>query len=586
MRCASPKPFRWSKYLMSRAIVKLNKIFGAMVLLCFGQNILAVEEIRLELKNKALVSLGKDACESTENVKIILGQNIIKDHDDFRAYVKAGDKKDPKINTCPETISDSTSDVETFTKNSASVPLIFLMGGKKRSACNSEEGSAGVRLLCIYPETSGSTKLVGFAYFSYDTTQAKIEGIEGEIAANNEIAFEIKYDAGPSNRVKQAWICYGEYDKAKNIEDTSKGECPEGFTSEYHNLPNILLTGLKNKKEYQIKVKLVDPGDSSQTWFKPFKLTPEPIALALPNYNGHGGDLMYSCQTSSPSSSVVLFLAFIVLMALSRIRKKALKSSLLVLPFLCMLPAKNTRADFGQISFGILGSPYRPDLDSEKTSSGENIYPFYKNFFRKDTNQEQGRLNPLMGLEVNMHLWDGFGSLQAGLGMAYTYVPGMGLAVDDNDKPLPDKPQENYKLGLHIYRLSPQITYIFNPYVRYFPIAPYVRGALIVNGYSFQDRGHSAKTVTTPGDINVKAHGIRFGYEGAFGLMLNLNFLEPSSVRSARASGFFDSVYLKAELSYTKINSFGKPGFNFSPKDIMGTSLPLMWTFGLVFDLP
>jgi len=64
-----------------------------------------------------------------------------------------------------------------------------------------------------------------------------------------------------------------------------------------------------------------------------------------------------------------------------------------------------------------------------------------------------------------------------------------------------------------------------------------------------------------------------------------LDFLQPGAVRSARSGGYFDHVYLKSELSITKIDGFGTKGFQFSAQDVMGTALPLMWTFGLVFEL-
>lgn len=587
MQYASPKPFRWSKFLMSKAIATPNRICGALILLCLSQNISAAsaaEPVALLLDGKPLPPLGKGACKSQEKVTISLNEKILKDHDDFRAHVVNGDKNDSKKIPCPDSISDSTK-VETFTKNSASVPMQFLIGGDKSTPCTGD-GSAGEKFLCIYPETSGATKLIAYARVPYDTQQAKIEDITEIVAANGEIEFKVEMKA--ASRVKEALICFGEYINEKTKEDLMKGDCPKPFTPLTKDVTKkIIIDGLTNRKAYIFKVKLIDPGDNTQAWSEPKIETPIPIALPLSTYDGEGGELMYSCQSSPSSGSLLFFITGALLLILSRRRKGALmKSSLLVLPLLCLLPAKHSHADLGQVNVGLLGSMYRPDLDSERTSSGDTIFPFYKCFFRKDIQQEEGPINPLMGVEVDVHLWDGFGSLQAGLGLGYTYASGKGLEVDDRDQPMCDKPIENYNLKLHIYQLRPQLTYIFDPYVDYFPLVPYVRGAFIVNGYSFQDRDHSAKEVITPSGKTIKANGFRFGYQGALGLMLRLDFLEPSAVRTARGSGFFNHVYLKGELSYTKIDTFGKPGFQFSPKDIMGSSLPLMWTFGLVFELP
>jgi hypothetical protein len=227
---------------------------------------------------------------------------------------------------------------------------------------------------------------------------------------------------------------------------------------------------------------------------------------------------------------------------------------------------------------------YRPALDSEKLSSGESIFPFYKNFFRRKTADKEGPINPLMGLEFDWHLWDDFGSLQLGVGLGYTFITGHALELDANNQPDDKKPISHAKVALHMYQIRPQLTYIFNPYVDYVPLVPYARAALIAHGYSFLELGKNVSETNADGKV-IKPNGIRFGYQAALGLMLRLDFLDRGAVRSARSGGLFDHIYLKSELSFTKIDGFGTKGFQFSPKDVMGTGLPLMWTFGLVFEL-
>ncbi|HXW60487.1 MAG TPA: hypothetical protein VEK06_03015, partial [Myxococcota bacterium] len=180
---------------------------------------------------------------------------------------------------------------------------------------------------------------------------------------------------------------------------------------------------------------------------------------------------------------------------------------------------------------------------------------------------------------------DAFGSLQLGLGVGYTFVRGKGLAYDANNAPDPNNPLSEAPLSLHLYQLRPQLTYLFDPFAHIVPFVPYVRGAFVAQGYSFRSGGHQEPAVSHEGVLQ-KANGFRFGWLAAAGLMLRLDFLEPSAVRSARGAGFFNHVALKAELAYIKIDSFGRPGFIFSPKDVMGSKWPLMWTFGLVFELP
>lgn len=272
-----------------------------------------------------------------------------------------------------------------------------------------------------------------------------------------------------------------------------------------------------------------------------------------------------------------MVLALALCLRLRRFGKFSLSPVVLALVFL--IPAEESHAHFGQVNIGFLGSMYRPDLDNEKLSDGSTVFPFYKGFFRKKTSDEDGPITPLMGLEVDMHLFDGFGSLQLGLGLGYTFVNGFAMGMDSAEKPDVDK-ATTVKTSLHMYQLRPQLTYLFDYFQDYVPLVPYVRAAAIMHGYSFRNE------IETDDVLKHDANGFRFGYQGAAGLMLMLNFLEPGAMRTAKGSGFFNNVYLKGELSYTKIDTFGKDGFQFSPKDIMGTGMPLLWTFGLGFELP
>ena len=114
------------------------------------------------------------------------------------------------------------------------------------------------------------------------------------------------------------------------------------------------------------------------------------------------------------------------------------------------------------------------------------------------------------------------------------------------------------------------------------PIAPYLRAAVIGNVYMFTLNGKLDSSGV--GKENNPA-GLRLGYEFAAGLLFLLDILEPQTAQSARFSGDYQHTYLKAEISYTNINGFSKPGMNFSPKGILGLNWPLMLTFGLVIEV-
>ena len=507
----------------------------------------------------------QSACSDTD-IKIILPQ-LDTIYSNFKAKIEPADKKDPKKDTCPKQIGKSEGFAFAKDKLVRKQTDFF---DPTHQACQ-KSGDQGAKFLCIYETDTSDRKLVAKTYFTFDTRVAQITGFSDVVSANGKISFRVLTE-GPV--VENMEVCYG-------TGPSKDDECPNTWTKFTQKLKDgVKLTDLDRHTAWTVKVSLVDSGDGEK-WvaYNKGTLTPATIATPLGIYDGEGGELMYSCQAAPHKGDFLLLLCVLVCLFLARHKAKK-QSFLLVLPILFfMLPADKSHAELGDLSFSILGSMYRPDLDSEATKSG---FEFYKCFFRRDPSDSEGPITPLVGFDLNMHIWDGF---YVGLGLGYAYVPGHGLNTDKKDRPLCDSPGD-YKVSLHMYQIRPQLTYAMNHFVDYFPLFPYVRGALIGQGYYFNDGEAAPKSgnVNSEGKV-IGNGGFRFGWSAAVGLMLRLDFLEPSSVRSARGEGLFDHIYLMSELAYQKVDSFGKPGFNFSPKDVMGTGLPLMWTFGLSFDL-
>lgn len=567
-----------------RSIPLVLSIF-LMVLTVASGLLAAVDKATLKIKGETIDTLGRKACDenSTEQVEVVLPNSALKGTSgDFRALfspVKQSDKSKTD-SLCDEKITDSASLTEEFTKGKPKIPLNKFL---KRAQCESD-AEPGKRVLCIYDENKA---LVSYAIFNYDTTIAKIEGITERSAVNGEVSFKVK-TSGTSGSFKIR-VCYGKDDEdAKKIKDAPS--CTENndiFKRRIYRSTNIVVPNLDNGARYGFRVMLIDSKDGDSKWFEPFYETPEPVSFPLNGYNGAGGDLSWGCQHTN-SGSMGFFITAVLMMMLVRMRTNFLsKKSWTLIVVVSTIPlsyAPESHAEFGQMNVGILGAMYRPDLDNESTA-GNTIFPFYKCYFRKKTSDPNGPINPLMGVEIDWHLWDNFGSLQLGFGTSYTFTTGRALKLDANNQPDCDAPVDNTSVSLHMYQLRPQLTYVFNPFAEYFPFVPYVRGALIGHGYMFFSNGKN-ESLTAAHGSSMKPNGFRFGYQAAVGMMLMLDFLEPSAVRSARGEGLFEHVYLKGELSYTQIDTFGRPGLNFSSKDVMGTTWPLMWTFGLVFELP
>lgn len=530
--------------------------------------------VGLKIKGVSRTEIGRSSCGKKEKTaELVLPKTITDAHDDLRIVRMTADKTKPKESNCPKTITDNRDKTELITDINNPV---FTEGFLLSDGQCSKKAKPGSNILCIYPDTTGSTELVGEVRYTYETTVASISSVKDEGAANGRIEFTVE----TTGKVETVETCYSENTAGKNVETAFKAdgfECKKPFTSHKASPPRIKISGLKDDVEYVLMVRPLEQGGTPGEWSKIFKLTPIPVEFPLGSYDGDGGDITWSCQTSSSSSFLILIGTVALLLGLRRRRLAQFSLAPMLLAAFVLIPAQKSEAYLGQVNIGLLGSMYRPDLDSEKNGT---IFPIYKSYFRQSTSDADGPINPLLGFEVDVHLLDGFGSLQLGMGLGYTYATGFGLGLDANKRPDPNKPQSTITTTLHMYQLRPQLTYMFDYVKEYFPFVPYVRGALIAHGYSFTNSMEANKT------FSHDPHGLRFGYQAAAGLMLMLDFLEPGSVRSARGSSTIEHVYLKGELSYTQIDTFGSKGFQFSPKDVMGSSLPLMWTFGLVFELP
>ncbi len=548
----------------------------------------AAEEVWLTLNGKKLEVVGRKACDdTTSKVDLVLTTNLkLKNDFDvlYKKIERVADATKAKAEThnCPASRPSGEKMQGSFNKSSPTLMLDRLIKASGSQACQ-PDGASERRVICIYEGGGGSTDLLAYAFYSIETSVAKITSIGDRTAVNGEVSFDVNV-TGQRAGALRVETCFGK--TADGNIDADEKECPTNFKIHYTDSTNVKITGLE-PVEYSFKVRLNDEKDGPTPWFKPsFNETPIPVAFPFSQYNGNGGELQFNCQQTHSPGGMLLLLTTLVGLLLLRVREKLtgpLVRALLVIA-LFIVP-QDVRAHFGQINFGLLGSMYRPNLDSEVLADGAKVFPFYKCFYRKKTSDKEGPILPLLGGEVNMHLFDGFGSLQLGLGLGYTFVNGHAVKIDAAGNIDCDAIVSNAESTLHLYQVRPQLTYVLDYFADWFPLIPYIRGAMIGQGYIFRN-GSSQPPNVTLGDHTTKPNGFRLGYNGAVGLKFMLDFLEPSAMTSARGQGYLDHVYLKAELAYTKIDTFGRRGFQFSPKDVMGTSLPLMWTFGLEFELP
>lgn len=528
----------------------------------------------IKIGNKTMSTVGRSACGATDKAEVVLPNSVTSAYSNFVAVKTWGAKGKEPPSCQPNPTIAPGSDTQTFTKGDPTFEQSHLL---PPNACiKGSTGDRGKIRYCFYAVNGPTHELVAETVYSYNSETVKLDKI-GEITVIDPETVRFSVTFSGESSTAEAEVCFGK--TSDGDIDADKQRCPDNFKLEKHGLPEITLTGLEKRAEYAIKVRLVDGGDIGD-WTPSEKVEVVMTLGPLAVYDGHGGDFEYSlCNHFSPSTYGWLGLLLMMLSPLFRRRRTFFRTLFLPVVFLsATLVPSSIKAESGDLNVGILGSPYRPDLDNETAKGGASVFPFYRTIFKN-------KVTPFMGAEFDWNLFNGPISMQLGFGLGYTFAKGFGLkesasgAIDLNNR------SKTSNISLHMYQLRPQVTLLFDGLKDYFPIFPYIRGALVGHGFSFRENGKAAKKTTTNG-IAHHPNGFRFGFQTGIGLMMMLDFLDPSAVGSARAGKLFHHVYLKSELAYSQITTFGRPGYNFSSKDIMGTSYPLLWTFGLVFEIP
>jgi hypothetical protein len=342
--------------------------------------------------------------------------------------------------------------------------------------------------------------------------------------------------------------------------------------------------GLKNDITYEFRVRAVDNSENASEWSLPASAMPRPQLGVLDLYDGTPNPLSCSCQGLQPADAFFLF-GFLALFLWRRPRsargkggplRASLGATLLLATGALVVGGAPAAAWPGQVSVGAQAGPYQPAIDDE-TRNGESIFPIYDCFFDSQT-------LPMVGLDADVHLFDRFGSLRLGMGLAMAQATGQAQRVGGAEAGCNDP--SSGSVALSMMHVRPGLTYAFDPFIDDpgIPLVPYARLGLVGMGYLFsmdsgfdvrgQEEGHNPA-------------GWRLGWEAAGGLAFVLDFLEPPVARRARAQGIYEHAYLRAELGLSQVDSFGADGFVFSPRDsIFGTGLPLFARFGLAVELP
>lgn len=366
---------------------------------------------------------------------------------------------------------------------------------------------------------------------------------------------------------------------------------------------------LVNGEQVELRVAFVDAAGNVGPTSDVVRGTPIEGRGALDAYQGAGAGVSCapSCETGEGYGTAALFGALLVSLRRRKRRRaaddvraaRATRPTVVAALFVVVAPLVATdeaRARSGAMTIGVDVGAYVPAIDEETLASGAAIYPVYQCFYGD-------AMVPMFGLDLDWTIVDEIlgvpvGSLQAGVALRGTQIRGhqqpLGVNVTNPALAASCLHTEGLEsVELTLLQVAPALTYRLDPLLELvgFPLVPYVRLGLVGAGFAFTKGGtfDDAGVSRTP---PVNPVGARFGWEGALGLALALDFLDgidpfdPYTIKRARAAGVFEHAYFFAEATYQNIDDFGTRGILLHPDDrLFSTRLPIMFSLGLAVDL-
>ena len=510
-------------------------------------------------------------CETGDSIAIAIRES-------YAVNTVAITKRNARDRSCESALPQG-SESFSITRNSLEIKIAFLVD---TDACATAGSISKNTYLCLYNDK----KIAGRIDYSYDTTPVKVT-LSASSGEFEQVTLSIN-DGGKN--INNYQICYGKLSPTETntypltsiseADFINNKDCST-ITHEGKNLlasffatsSSLSIENITNTQVYIFKARAVDKDKN------PLSLWSN-VAQATPSNSYSFADLYdpspVNCNQGLTSASCLPLWGFLGLIFLGIRRKKIYSDSSKSLFIVLFLAAFPVSAHLGQLNLTIRGTPYLPNIDGSQTKAGATPTP-YKCVFGKPDDADVPLL-PLMGLDLDVHLIDDFGSLQVGAGIAYTYASGHALAARDKCT------QTKTDVGLHIFHIKlPQVTYILDKWIELIPFAPYLRAGLVGAGYVTTFQG-KLDSIAEAG-ASIEPIRFSFGWEAAAGFMFLLDVLDPRTAGQARGMGTFEHTYLKAEIAYAPINNFGHGGPDLSSA-WPTKNIPLMLNFGLVLEFP
>ncbi|HZH04515.1 MAG TPA: MXAN_2562 family outer membrane beta-barrel protein, partial [Myxococcaceae bacterium] len=207
---------------------------------------------------------------------------------------------------------------------------------------------------------------------------------------------------------------------------------------------------------------------------------------------------------------------------------------------------ESPRTSFLEIKFG----SFRPRIDRE---FGDGPGP-YAQFF--------GDRSMLMAeIEYDRQFFQAFGSAALGLSVAYAEVYAPTTFASSGEA-------SGERAGFRVIPLKLLAVYRFDVLAQRarIPLVPYAKASLQYVPWK------AMKATGTECSGDVCGSGARWGYGGALGVALQLDFLDGRMARDFDAGVGVNHSYFFAEYNASQVTNFGDPGLNLSGR---------YWLFGL-----
>lgn len=336
----------------------------------------------------------------------------------------------------------------------------------------------------------------------------------------------------------------------------------------------MMISGLKNDVPYSVVLLSVDfYGNVTGTKFLN-TVTPKPATDFWEDLHGRGSTVQGGfCATSGHGGGDAGSLALIGLALVVLVKKRKLRAAApLVVLAMMMLPkaahaqgadptweddpagAENAAAaddeDLVKWHVGLKLGPYVPDIDKQL---GMDPGP-YKAMYGGS------RVVPM--LDIERIFWRGFGQLGAGGTIGYLQKSAHsfqeGTMVGDPKRPRSPGDTNTFRLIPFAATVTYRFTYLDDELS--IPVVPYVRGGLAYYTWWVRSNGKTASVCSDgsndPSCSKNKAYGGTLGVQGAIGLAIRAERIDPAAAASMRAGGVNHAGFY-AELSLAKVDGFG-----------------------------